>query len=82
MTSEATILDRVRRIIIGSLDADPDKVTEGARFIEDLGADSLDWIDLLAEAEAEFDIEITDEEGEAVRTVSDAVALISRKLDQ
>lgn len=77
----STIESRVHRIVTDRLDADPDKVTNGAAFIDDLGADSLDFIELLMEAEAEFDIDISDDEAEPVKTVGDAIALIARKVN-
>ena len=54
------ILERVRKIVIEHLDADPEKVTEKASFIDDLGADSLDNVELVMAFEEEFDIEIPD----------------------
>ena len=63
-------LERVRKIVIDHLDADPDKVTEKASFIDDLGADSLDNVELVMAFEEEFDIQ----------TVGDAVKFIDEKL--
>jgi len=73
------ILERVRKIVIDHLDADPDKVTEKASFIDDLGADSLDNVELVMAFEEEFDIEIPDDAAEHIQTVGDAVKFISEK---
>ena len=66
------ILERVRKIVIEHLDADPEKVTEKASFIDDLGADSLDNVELVMAFEEEFDIEIPDDAAEHIQTVGDA----------
>src|SRR6267154_2711473 len=67
------VLERVRKIVIEHLDADPEKVTEKASFIDDLGADSLDNVELVMAFEEEFDIEIPDDAAEHIQTVGDAV---------
>jgi acyl carrier protein len=74
------VLERVRKIVIDHLDADPDKVTEKASFIEDLEADSLDIVELVMAFEEEFDIEIPDDSAEHILTVGDAVNYIKDKL--
>ena len=66
-------LERVRKIVIDHLDADPEKVVEKASFIDDLGADSLDNVELVMAFEEEFDIEIPDDAAEHIQTVGDAV---------
>ena len=73
-------LERVRKIVIDHLDADPDKVTEKASFIDDLGADSLDNVELVMAFEEEFDVEIPDDAAEHIQTVGDAVKFIDEKL--
>jgi acyl carrier protein len=73
-------LERVRKIVIDHLDADPEKVVEKASFIDDLGADSLDNVELVMAFEEEFDIEIPDDAAEHIRTVGDAVKFIDEKL--
>ncbi|GAA0396429.1 MULTISPECIES: acyl carrier protein [Brevundimonas] len=73
-------LERVRKIVIEQLDADPDKVTEKASFIDDLGADSLDTVELVMAFEEEFDVEIPDDAAEHIQTVGDAVKFIDEKL--
>jgi len=74
------VLERVRKIVIDHLDADPDKVTEKASFIDDLEADSLDIVELVMAFEEEFDIEIRDDSAEHSLTVGDAVNYIQEKL--
>src|SRR4029079_13872301 len=74
------ILARVRKIVIEHLDADPEKVTEKAAFLDDLGADSLDNVELVMAFEEEFDIEIPDDAAEHIQTVGDAVKFISERL--
>ena len=69
-------LERVRKIVIEHLDADPEKVTEKASFIDDLGADSLDTVELVMAFEEEFGCEIPDEAAEKIVTVKDAVTFI------
>jgi len=73
-------LERVRKIVIDHLDDDPDKVTEKASFIDDLGADSLDNVELVMAFEEAFDIEIPDDAAEHIQTVGDAVKFIDEKL--
>ena len=73
-------LQRARKIVIDHLDADPDKVTEKASFIDDLGADSLDNVELVMAFEEEFDVEIPDDAAEHFQTVGDAVKFIDEKL--
>jgi acyl carrier protein len=74
------VLERVRKIVIEHLDADPEKVTEKASFIDDLGADSLDNVELVMAFEEEFDIEIPDDAAEHIQTVGDAVKFITERL--
>ena len=65
---------RVREIIINELGVEEDKVTDEASFVEDLGADSLDTVELVMAFEEEFGIDIPDEDAEQMRTVGDAIA--------
>ena len=67
------VLERVRKIVIEHLDADPEKVTEKASFIDDLGADSLDTVELVMAFEEEFGVEIPDDAAEKILTVKDAI---------
>ena len=70
------IADRVKNIVVDKLGVEPEKVTESAGFITDLGADSLDTVELIMEFEKEFGITIPDEEAEKIKTVGDAVAFV------
>ncbi|MBM3321470.1 MAG: acyl carrier protein [Candidatus Eisenbacteria bacterium] len=65
--------DRVREIIMEQLGVGADQVTPDARFIDDLGADSLDTVELVMALEEEFNVEIPDEEAEKITTVGEAV---------
>jgi len=64
---------KVKEIIVNELGVEPEKVTEEASFVEDLGADSLDTVELVMAFEEEFDIEIPDEDAEKLQTVGDAM---------
>lgn len=68
--------DKVKEIIIEQLGVDPEEVTTEASFINDLGADSLDTVELVMALEEEFDIEIPDEEAEKLQTVGQAIEYI------
>lgn len=68
--------ERVKKIVGEKLGVEPEKVTEEAAFITDLGADSLDTVELIMDFEKEFGIEIPDEEAEKIKTVGDAVAYV------
>ena len=70
--------ERVKKIVVEHLNVDADKVTEGASFIEDLGADSLDTVELVMAFEEEFGIEIPDDAAESIVTVGDAVKYIDK----
>ena len=70
------IAERVKKIVVEHLSVDEAKVTEGASFIDDLGADSLDTVELVMAFEEEFGIEIPDEAAEKIVTVSDAIKFI------
>ncbi len=68
--------ERVKEIICEQLGVEEDEVTPNAKFIEDLGADSLDTVELVMAFEEEFDLEIPDEEAEKIVTVGDAISYI------
>jgi len=72
------IADRVREIIAEQLMADLEEVTDEASFVDDLGADSLDTVELIMEFEDEFGIEIPDEDAEKIQTVGEAIAYSER----
>ena len=67
---------KVREIIINELGVEPEKVTDEASFVEDLGADSLDTVELVMELEEEFDINIPDDAAEKIQTVGEAISHI------
>jgi acyl carrier protein len=70
------VLDRVKKIVIDRLGAEESKVSLEASFKEDLGADSLDVVELVMELEDEFDLEISDEDAEKITTVGEVVKYI------
>ena len=76
----ASIEERVRNIIVEQLGVDPSQVTPEASFVEDLGADSLDTVELVMAFEEEFDLEIPDEDAEKMQTVGDAVNYLDTHL--
>ena len=71
--------DKVREIVVNQLGVSPDQATDNAKFVEDLGADSLDQVELVMALEEEFGIEIPDEDAEKITTVGDAVKYIEEK---
>ena len=73
------IADRVKNIVVEHLGVDADKVIDGASFIDDLGADSLDTVELVMAFEEEFGSEISDSEAEKILTVGDAIKFIESK---
>ena len=73
----ASIVERVKQIVAEQLGVDDAQVTAEASFIDDLGADSLDTVELVMALEEEFDIEISDEDAEKIQTVQDAVNYIN-----
>ena len=73
--------DRVKKIVVEHLGVEEDKVSEGASFIDDLGADSLDTVELVMAFEEEFGIEIPDDAAEKILTVKDAITFIDANAD-
>ncbi|MGD8279770.1 MAG: acyl carrier protein [Gemmatimonadota bacterium] len=71
--------DRVREIIVNELGVEAEKVTDDASFVEDLGADSLDTVELVMAFEEEFGLDIPDEDAEQMRTVGDAIKYLREK---
>ncbi len=70
---------KVKKIIIDQLDVTEDELASGASFVDDLGADSLDTVEMVMAFEEEFSIEIPDEDAEKIRTVQDAVDYVEKK---
>jgi acyl carrier protein len=77
---EKTVEKRVIEIIVEQLKVSPEEVTLEASFIDDLGADSLDLVELIMAMEEEFGLEISDEDAEKIQTVQDAVHYISEHM--
>lgn len=71
------IMERVKKIVVDQLGVEEDKVVPEASFVDDLGADSLDLVELIMSLEEEFGISISDEEAQKIRTVGEAVDYIS-----
>ncbi len=70
------IAAKVKKIVIEHLGVEPEKVVEGASFIDDLGADSLDTVELVMAFEEEFGVEIPDDAAEKIQTVNDAITFL------
>jgi acyl carrier protein len=79
MAAEKTIEDKVKDIIVEQLGVNAEQVTPTARFIEDLGADSLDTVELVMAFEDEFGADIPDEQAEKLQTVGDVITYIKEK---
>ena len=76
----ADYTEKVKDIIVDELGVEREKLTPEASFIDDLGADSLDIVELVMEFEKEFNIDIPDEEAEKLRTVGDAIGYLNQKV--
>ena len=74
-----SVQDKVKAIIVEQLGVDAEEVTEEASFVDDLGADSLDTVELIMAFEEEFGLEISDDDAEKIRKVRDAVEFIDRQ---
>ena len=77
--SDQSIEDKVRGIIVEQLGVNPEQVTITASFIEDLGADSLDTVELVMAFEEEFSVEVPDEDAEKLQTVGDVIKYIEER---
>ena len=77
----STVLERVTKVIVDRLGVDESEVKMEASFRDDLGADSLDVVELVMELEDEFEMEISDDEAEKIATVGDAVSHIEKKVN-
>ncbi|MEB3217686.1 MAG: acyl carrier protein [Nostocales cyanobacterium 94392] len=78
--SQASIFEKVKKIVAEQLGVENEKITPNANFANDLGADSLDTVELVMALEEEFDIEIPDEAAEKITTVQEAVDYINNKV--
>jgi len=76
------LAERVTNLVVTQLGVDAAKVTKDSSFIDDLGADSLDTVELVMAFEEEFDIEIPDDDAQKMRTISDALAYLKDKVDE
>ena len=76
------VFDKIKDIIVEQLDVEEDAVTMEASITDDLGADSLDVVDLVMSIEESFDVEIPDEEDENIKTVGDIVKYIENKVEE
>jgi len=72
-------LEKVKKIIVDQLGVEEDKIGEDSSFIDDLGADSLDIVELIMAFEEEFDIEISDEDAEKIKSVGDVIRYLEDK---
>ena len=79
MTTKTDVFERVKKVIVDQLSVDEAQVTPTASFQQDLGADSLDTVELVMAFEEEFGTEIPDEEAEKIQTVQDAVSYIEKQ---
>ncbi len=73
------LMDDIKEVVVEQLSVNPDEVKPDAKFVEDLGADSLDVVELVMALEEKFDIEIPDDEAEKIQTVQDVVNYIESK---
>ena len=78
----ADIVERVKKIIIEQLDVAEEDVVPAASFVDDLGADSLDQVELIMAMEEEFNVSISDEDAEKIATVQDAIDFVQKALGQ
>ncbi|MDO8916078.1 MAG: acyl carrier protein [Coriobacteriia bacterium] len=74
------IFDKVKEVIVEQLNVEEDDVTEDAAFVDDLGADSLDIVELVMALEEQFGVSIPDEQAEKIKTVGDAVGFITESI--
>jgi len=80
--SEKSIEDKVKEIIVEQLSVNPEQVTPEAKFIDDLGADSLDVVELVMAFEEQFSVEVPDEDAEKLTSVGDVIKYIEEKQDK
>jgi acyl carrier protein len=77
-----SVEQKVREIIVEQLGVEESQVTDGAKFVDDLGADSLDTVELVMALEEAFDLEIPDEDAEKITSVGDAINYINSKAEK
>ena len=75
----ASVAERVKELVVEQLDVSAEQVTDGASFTDDLGADSLDTVELVMAFEEEFDLEIPDEDAEKITTVGEAIKYLEER---
>jgi acyl carrier protein len=80
--ADKSIEERVKEIIVEQLGVNPEQVTPEASFIDDLGADSLDTVELVMAFEEEFNVEVPDEDAEKLQKVGDVISYIKEKTDE
>ncbi len=73
------LIDDIKEVVVEQLSVNPDEVKEESKFVEDLGADSLDVVELVMALEEKFDIEIPDDEAEKIQTVQDVLSYVESK---
>ncbi len=73
------LIDDIKEVVVEQLSVNPDEVKEESKFVEDLGADSLDVVELVMALEEKFDIEIPDDEAEKIQTVQDVLNYVESK---
>lgn len=76
------IFDRIKKIIIDHIDIEENKITLDSSFTDDLGADSLDIVEIIMALEEQFEIEITDEEAQNLLTIKDTVEFVNNKISK
>lgn len=79
---DTKIADEVKKVIVELLSVEESAVTENAKFVDDLGADSLDTVELIMALEEKFNIEISDEDAQKIKTVGEAIEYIEKKLNK
>lgn len=77
-----TVLERLKKIVVEQLGVDEEQVTPDASITDDLGADSLDRVELVMAIEQEFNIEISDEDAEKIETIQDAVNYVQKRVEE
>ena len=75
-----SVLDKIKEIVVDKLDVNEDEVTNDAKFMDDLGADSLDTVELIMQFEEDFGLDIPDEDAEKIQSVKDALDYIKKNL--